>query len=157
MYLAAAAVTYTPDTLYPYLLVGYIQSDDNPTQGGNVYTYAFTGTVGPPNTVTATKKATSQVATDIDHTGAIRIFPGDYQGQSQSAQLLSTTSYPELNNVQAWLQAPPSHQDVFPDIGATNPLTINVNSPNSSCLSFYDQDECARVGYINSDGTSSSQ
>src|SRR5262249_43762601 len=46
------------------------------------------------------------------------------------------------------LQAPPTHQDVFPDIGATNAVTVDLNIPDPSCLNFYDPNLCAAVGYI---------
>src|SRR5262249_56313090 len=58
---------------------------------------------------------------------------------------------------QAGLQAAPPPQDVFPDIGATNAVTANINPPAQACNNTYEPDVCPFVAYITENKTSSSQ
>ena len=59
--------------------------------------------------------------------------------------------------VESVLQAPPTHRDVFPDVGAANAVTVNLNIPDPSCLNFYDPTLCAAVGYITQTKSGTSQ
>ncbi len=146
-----------PTPLLVVAQAGAVQSLDNPQPGPGVV-QAFRLTANG-NTVSVSPAGSFTVANPESGNGqgGLGVIAGDFAGLSLRARLIGTHQYQQLGQLEALIQAPPTHQDVFPDIGAAQAVTVNVNTPSTDCLNNYQPNFCTAIGFVTATGTSTSQ
>ncbi len=149
---AGALAYWTANSASVELIVGMAC----PNCFGQVAAFTYTPTSGAPQ---VQKLGQSQLSAPRVRKGggAVQVVVGDFRGESWLAKLVGHTPLSEVKQVQLFIAAPPTHLDVFPDIGATNPITISLLTPSIACENQQFLAECAGVSYVTKQMVATSQ